>query len=250
MADLRIPEDKALEVFELAARLYARQNQNCSIEALLKAGSVADIPPEYIQKALSQLQAREEAVQARKRRREEYQQWLQIGSIAAVGVVLGWGVLIHDSLARAAHKVDAAWFQVETGFQPRVDLIPDLIEVTKGSARPAKDVVALLAQARQDYEVAATQPEKVAAAKEVNQALTQFQSTVLTTSQLPANQRYRGLQTELTSTKNELVVQCLRYNQSVVQYNEQLQTFPNSWVSKLLGFGPKPLFEASTPEAP
>lgn len=247
MADLRIPEDKALEVFELAARLYARQHQSYSARALSK--SAADIPPEYIQRALSQLQAREEAAQARKCRWEDRQQWVQIGGVAAVGVALGWGILTYNSLSKASQRVDSAWSQVETQFQARANLIPTLVDVTKDSARPAKDWAALLNQAFQNYNAAATQPEKVAAAEEINQALAQVQTTVLATPQLQSNQRYKGLQTNLTVSENRVAAECARYNQSVVQYNQQVQAFPSSLVVELLGFAPQPLFEISSQEA-
>ncbi|HEY9878537.1 MAG TPA: LemA family protein [Leptolyngbyaceae cyanobacterium] len=248
MADLRIPEDKALEVFELASQLYARQNQSYAADAGLKAGSAADIPPEYIHRALTQLQAREEAVQARKHRHQELRYWLQVGGVATAGVILGCGVLVYESLARASQRVDLAWSQVENQLQSRADLIPNLVGATLGSAQPAKDLATQLNQVRHHYDAAATQSEKVAAAENANQAFARFQASVLT-PQAQANPRYQGLKTKLMVTENRIAVERVRYNQFVVQYNQQVQAFPNSLVSDLLGFEPKPLFEASTPEA-
>ncbi|MBD2257882.1 LemA family protein [Pseudanabaena sp. FACHB-2040] len=250
MADLRIPEDKASEVFELAARLYARQNQSYTVEELVQAGSDASIPPEFIQKALNQLQAREEETRELKERARQHQKFLTLGGLALGAALLGWGALTYNSLSASAQTVDLAWAQVENQFQRRADLIPNLVNVTRSAAQQEQALVTQLTQARQEYENAVGQPEKLAAAEQVNQALTQFQTTVLSSPQFQSSQLYIGLQDELAGTENRIATERMRYNQAVSQYNHQVETFPTSLVSGPLGFESKPLFEATSREVP
>lgn len=250
MPDQRIPDQQASEVFELAARLYAQRSQSYSVEELVQAGSEVEIPPEYVQEALRQVQTREaqqQQQQQQTRERRKQLQWVAIG----VGVVLlGWVAWTYNALSNRAENVDLAWAQVENQFQRRADLIPNLVNVVQAGAQQERELVALLTQARQSYLTAETQADQVEAAEQITGALNQFQTYVVQNPQLQSNQLFIGLQDELAGTENRIAVERMRYNQSVSAYNRQLRSFPNVLVAPVLGFEPQPLFEAETAEPP
>jgi LemA protein len=242
----RIPDEKAAEVFELAARLYAQHDQSYSVDDLVRAGSEAQIPQEFIQEALQQIQAREiQQQQVRQRRRQ-----LQIVAIALGVIIIGWSALTYNSLSAAEQNVDLAWAQVENQLQRRADLIPNLVRVVQAGARQERDLVALLTQSRQNYLAANTPVARVEAAEQVSEAVNQFQTYIIQNPQLQSNQLFIGLQDELAGTENRLAVERMRYNQSVNAYNRRVRSFPNFFVAGLFGFQPRSLFEANSPETP
>jgi LemA protein len=244
MADLRIPDDKASEVFELAARLYVRQNQSYTVEELMQAGSAGSIPPEFIQRALTQLQAREEEVIELRARAQQHRQLVTLGSLIAGAIVLSWGIVTYYRLSLKAQRVEMAWAQVEHQFQRQADLIPSVINVTLSAANQDQSLVTQLTQARQTYETAVGRQEQVAAAGQVQQALAQFQTAVLTLPQAQTNPLYATLQNELAGSETRITVEQMHYNEVVGQYNQQVQTLPNALVARLSGFAPQPLLEA------
>jgi LemA protein len=244
LSNLRIPDEKAPEVFELAARLYAERSQSYSVDDLVAAGSEVQIPPEFVQEALRQIQVREAQQQQQQQQRAARRKQFSMVAIGAGVIVLGWLGWTYNALSGAAQNVDLAWAQVENQFQRRADLIPNLVNVTRSGAQQEQALVAQLTQARQNYLSADSQPEQVEAAEQITGALNQFQTYAIQNPQLQSNQLFVGLQDELAGTENRIAVERMRYNQSVGTYNRQVRSFPNSLVAPVFGFAPKPLFEA------
>lgn len=256
MANQRIPDDQADEIFQRAAELYAQQkgSQGYSTEDLMQAGAEAQIPPEFVQAAIAQvqqqhLQAQQQQQQQQQQARERRRQ-VSIGAIALGVVLAGWLMWAYNSLASAEQTVDLAWAQVENQFQRRADLIPNLVNVTQAGAQQERELVAQLTQSRQNYLAASTQTEQVEAAEQVTAALNQFQTYAIGNPQLQSNQLFVGLQDELAGTENRIAVERMRYNQAVAAYNRRVKAFPNTLVAPLLGFEAKPLFQATTSEPP
>lgn len=246
----RIPEQLAPEVFELASRLYAEQKQSYSTEDLVAAGSEVQIPPEYIQEALRQVQERQRQAQAQQAQAQARRRQLQLAAIGVGVLVAGWAALTYNALSGADQRVDAAWAQVENQLQRRADLIPNLVNATQAGAQQERELAQILTDARQTYLEAGTQSEQIAAAAAVNDALSQFQSYALQDPQLRGNQLFIGLQDELAGTENRIAVERMRYNQSVEAYNRRVRSFPNSVVATLFGFEPQPFFEATNTAVP
>lgn len=151
LANSRIPDEKAPEVFELAARLYAQQTQSYSTDDLVAAGSEVQIPPEFIQEALRQIQAKE--IQQQQQQQQQAKRRNQLGMVAiGAGVVIaGWLAWTYNSLSAAAQNTELAWAQVENQFQRRADLIPNLVNVTQAGAQQEQELARLLTSARQNY---------------------------------------------------------------------------------------------------
>lgn len=246
----KIPEEIAPEVLELASRYYANHTQSYSVSELVAAGKEADIPAEFIEQAIQDVQAKHKKQQEEQKRLVHLRQRLLLagaGIVAALTIWYGW---TYNSLQSSNTKVDAAWAQVENQLQRRADLIPNLVNVTKAYAKQEKELVSLLVRSRQAYLQATTPNQKAAATVQINQAIDRFGDYAVANPQLQSSQLFTNLQYELTGTENRLAVERMRYNQAVQTYNQKVQSFPNSLVANTFGFEKKEFFQATNTEVP
>jgi LemA protein len=165
----------------------------------------------------------------------------------------------YNSLVQADEQVKAAWAQVENVYQRRADLIPNLVNTVKGSAKHAESVLTEVAAAR----ASATQvklsaddlsdPAKVKAFEDAQAKLSGSLGRLLAVSEsypdLKANSAFRDLQAQLEGTENRITVERKRYNDSVREYNVLCREFPTLIAARIWGFRPKEPFKATSPGA-
>ncbi len=238
----RIPEEMAPDVLELASRYYAQHTQSYSAADLVAAGQEVDIPVEFIEQAIQDIQERQQQEQAAQQQLARFRQRLVTivaGILAISSIWTGW---TYNLIQSSGNTVEAAWAQVENQLQRRADLIPNLINITQPDAQQGKELVALLERSRQAYLQAATPQEKADAAVQMNQAIAGFTNYAVASYQLQSNQLLTNLQYELTGTENRLAVERRRYNQAVQAYNQKVQSFPNSLVANMFGFEKREFF--------
>lgn len=152
----------------------------------------------------------------------------------------------YNGLVRGQETVNTSWAQVEAQYQRRYDLIPQLVESTKGIFRQEQAVFIAIAEARTHY--AGTQPgtdERVEATNQVESALARLLVIVENYPQLQSNQTVLALMDELAGTENRIQVARNRYNDEVRIWNIHVKTFPRSLVAKMFGFEEKPFFEST-----
>jgi LemA protein len=247
--EIRIPEDIAPEVLTLASRYYTCSTQSYSVSELVQAGSEVQIPAEFIEQAIREIQAqREQQLEKQKRSRHMRQMLLKIGA-GIVAVSSLWSIWTYNSLSGEASKVDAAWAQVENQLQRRADLIPNLVSVTQAYAKHEQELVSLLVKSREAYLQAVTPNEKAAAIANVNQAIKRFGDYAAANPQLQSSQLFINLQYEIAGTENRIAVERMRYNNAVQSYNQQIQQFPNSVLANTFGFKSKSFFQTKTTSA-
>ena len=248
--EIRLPEDIAPEVLELASRYYAEHTLSYSASELVEAGKEAEIPAEFIEQAIQEIQAKRfSKLEHQKQARQQRQMFLKIGAGILAASAL-WSIWTYNSLSSAASQVEASWAQVENQLQRRADLIPNLVSVTQAYARQEKELVSLLVQSHEAFGQALTPEEKAAASSEVNQAFGRFLDYVAANPQWQSSQLFVNLQYELAGTENRLAVERMRYNRAVQAYNQKIQGFPNFLLAKALGFQNQSFFQATTTEAP
>jgi LemA protein len=242
----KISDKIASEVFELAAKLYAEQQSSYSYDQLIQAGQEAQIPPEIMQAALQQVNARHLELKQKQIQNQRRVQNIRLGLFAALSITLIWIIWLYNSLAVASQSVSEAWAQVENQLQRRADLIPNLVAITRAGAQHEQELVKLLTQARQNYLTASSQAEQIKAAEQLNRAINHFQVYAVQYPQLRSNELFVGLQDELAGTENRIAVERMRYNRSVSIFNKRISSFPTTLISPLMGFQPKPYFQASS----
>ena len=248
--EIRIPEDIAPEVLELASRYYAEQEKSYSPSELVEAATEAGIPPRFIEQAIKDVRAQhQQKLEQQKQERVHRQMLLKIGAAFLAAIAL-WNVWTYNSLSSAALKTEAAWAQVENQLQRRTDLIPNLVSVTQAYAQHEKELISLLVQSRQAYLQAVTSEQKANAIVEVDRAIGHFRNYAATNPQLQSSQLFVNLQYELAGTENRLAVERMRYNRTIQDYNQKIQGFPNSLIAKALGFEKQSFFQANTADVP
>ena len=140
--------------------------------------------------------------------------------------------------------VKAQWAQVENQLQRRNDLIPNLVESTKGFAQQERDVFNAIADSRAKLAGAQTTEQKIAAANEQSSALSRLLVVVENYPVLKSNETFARLMDELAGTENRIAVERMRYNERVQEYNTGRRQFPGVITAKIFSFKDYPLFEA------
>lgn len=235
MADLRIPEDKASEVFELATWLYQQQ----SGQPQLKQTAIADIPPQYIQRALNRLQAREEEARELAQRARLHRQCVGWGSLAVCGLLLSWLGLTYSRLNSAEKAVDLAWDQLEAPLQQRSQLAAQAVALSRQAAT-APAWAAPLAVAQQRYETASSPSAKVITAAALDH---QLQRLADQPAEPGLANGFAQLTADLSRTAESLALRQARYNRAAERYNQATQSFPTVLIARRLGFSPQPRLE-------
>ncbi len=177
---------------------------------------------------------------------------LLIGLGAVVLVAGMWLVGTYNGLVTSSQAIEGQWAQVQTQYQRRFDLIPNLVESTKGVLTQEQEVFGQIAEARQGYAGAATTEAQVQAAGELDSALSRLLVIVENYPELKSNETVQGLMAELAGTENRISVERMRFNEAVGAYNVKVKTIPTSLVAGMFGFSEKPFFAAveTAQEAP
>ena len=140
--------------------------------------------------------------------------------------------------------IKAQWAQVENQLQRRNDLIPNLVETTKGFAQHEEAVYKDIADARSKLLAAKSPDETIAAANQQTSALGRLLAVVENYPQLKSNEQFNRLMDELAGTENRLAVERMRYNEAVQAYNTSRGQFPSNLTAKMFGFKEYPFFQA------
>ncbi len=169
-------------------------------------------------------------------------------AMAVTVLAVALGGCGYNRMVEMRERVDSAWAQVENQLQRRTDLIPNLVEVTKGYAAHEREIFQRVADARARMLAGGTREEKMAAANEMTGVLGRLLAIAERYPDLKANQQFARLSDELAGTENRIAVERMRYNDAVRDYNAFIKSFPNLLYASAVGFEPQKYFEAP-PEA-
>ena len=182
-----------------------------------------------------------------------------IGALVVVAIVLGlWGMGQYNGLVGAEQDVAKQWSQVESVYQRRADLIPNLVATVKGAANFEQETLTKVVEARAKVgQVTAeagaeilNDPAKFQqfqqAQDQLSSALSRLLVVVERYPELKAVANFTDLQHQLEGTENRITVERQRFNEVAKTYNTMLKTVPRAWFVKLLGwkFQEKPYFQA------
>lgn len=150
--------------------------------------------------------------------------------------------------------VTTQWANVETQYQRRADLIPNLVNTVKGFADQEKDVLVGVTEARSKASSVQIDPSNLNAASlqqfqqaqdQLSGALSRLLVTVERYPDIKSNQNFLELQAQLEGTENRIAVERRRYNETVQAFNTYLRRFPNNMLAGMYGFERRPQFAAS-----
>ena len=154
----------------------------------------------------------------------------------------------YNTFVSQEETIKTQWAQVENQLQRRNDLIPNLVETTKGVAQQERDVFGQIAESRAKLAGAQTPEQTMQAANEQSSALSRLLVVVENYPQLRSNETFNRLMDELAGTENRIAVERMRYNERVQEYNTLRRQFPSNITAGIFGFREYPVFNAP-PEA-
>lgn len=155
-----------------------------------------------------------------------------------------WAMGMYNSMVTASAGVDAQFANVDSVYQRRADLIPNLVESVKGYMAYEGKTLTAVTEARSAWAKAGTVDEKIAAGTSMDSAISRLLVTMEAYPQLKASESTNKLMDELAGTENRISVERMRYNEVVKSYNTMIKYFPGSVIANMGGFREKPYFEA------
>jgi LemA protein len=160
--------------------------------------------------------------------------------VLLIGIAL---VVLYNRLVQFRNRVDNAWAQIEVQLKRRWDLIPNLVETVRGYAAHERGTFDSVTQARARAQQAQTPAETAQAEGILGAALGRLFAVAEAYPELQADENFRQLQDELAGTENRIAVSRQVYNDSVLTFNNAVQTFPGLVIAGPFGFAVREFYE-------
>jgi len=181
--------------------------------------------------------------------------WITLGVVVLLVFVLGvTSCASYNGLVSKSQAVDAQWGQVQTVYQRRLDLIPNLVATVAGSANFEKSTLEAVTNARASVgkvsmpASAPDDPAKLAEFQQAQAAVSSSLSRLLVVAEnypaLKSTDGFRQLQAQLEGSENRISVEREKFNDAVRAYNTSVHSFPSMFFASWFGFHDKPYFSA------
>ncbi|MCD6363960.1 MAG: LemA family protein [Synergistetes bacterium] len=168
--------------------------------------------------------------------------------LIALLIIAGVFIILYNRLIVLKNRVDNAWAQIEVQLKRRADLIPNLVETVKGYASHEKEVFENVTKARSAILSAKTPKEYAQAEGELTSALKTLFAVAEAYPELKANANFQELQKQLEETENKIAYARQFYNDTVLMYNNAIETFPGVLFARLFNLQRKEFFEIEEAE--
>ena len=157
----------------------------------------------------------------------------------------------YNGMVSSRESVNTAWSKVESQYQRRSDLIPNLVNTVKGAANFEQETLTKVVEARAkatQIKVDANNPDDIAkfqqAQSEVSSSLSRLLAVAENYPQLKATENFRDLQSQLEGTENRITVARNDFNDAAKSYNTKVKSFPTNLLAGMFGFKERPYFES------
>ena len=173
--------------------------------------------------------------------------------IGAIALVIFWGIGIRNGFVGSEQNVNEKWANVETVYQKRANLIPNLERTVKSYAKFEQETLTKVIEARSKATQVTIDPTNMteadlaklqAAQGELSGALSRLMAVVEQYPNLKADQQFIDFQREYTAIENSIRAETVNYNAAVKEYNTSIKVFPNNIIANFSNFKEKPLFKA------
>jgi LemA protein len=169
--------------------------------------------------------------------------WIVIVSLVVLALIAIILVALYNRFVRLRNRVDNAWAQIDVQLKRRQDLIPNLVETVKGYAAHERETFQNVTEARTAAQRAQTPAESAQTEGLLGQALGRLLAVAEAYPELQADENFRELQEELAETENRIAVSRQVYNDTVLTYNNAIQTVPGVIVAGPFGFREREFFD-------
>ena len=165
--------------------------------------------------------------------------WIVILIVIVLGIIF-----LYNYLVRLNIRCQNAWSQIDNQLKRRADLIPNLVEVTKGYAKHESEVLTNIAKIRSE----STMSQMALQSEKVSNSLNNLLAVAEGYPDLKANEVFKNLQIELTGTEDKIAFARQFYNDTVQHYNSAIMMFPSNIIAKMFNFKSSKMFEADENE--
>ena len=167
--------------------------------------------------------------------------------LAVIGIVVlltvGWFISVYNTLVKLRNRVQNSWAQLDVQLKRRFDLIPNLVETVKGYAAHEKDVLEKVTQARSMVQSAQSLEQRQQAENMLTDTLRSLFAVAEAYPQLQANQNFMELQRELSDLEAKIAFARQFFNDTTMNYNTEIQSFPNNILAGMFNFQAMPYFQ-------
>jgi LemA protein len=168
--------------------------------------------------------------------------------VTALAIVM-WAAGVYNGMVNVEEEATTALANVQSSYQRRADLIPNLVETVKGYATHEKETLEGVITARSKATDVTLTTDNIQEYQKVQGELSQALGRLIAISEaypeLKANESFQSLQVQLEGTENRINVARNQYNEAVQQYNITIRRFPNSLLAGIFGFEKMNKFEAA-----
>ena len=168
--------------------------------------------------------------------------------IAIIVILVIWYVVTYNSLISLRNRVKDQWSQIDVQLKRRADLIPNLVETVKGYAKHEKSTLDEVINARNSFNSASTKEEEIKANGELTGMLNRLFALSEAYPDLKANQNFVSLQNDLRDIEDKISTMRQFYNDTVLTYNNKVQTIPSNIVASIAHFKEEEFFEINEKE--
>ena len=170
--------------------------------------------------------------------------WITVGVIA---IIVLYVIAVYNGLVARRNQAREAWATIDTQLKRRYDLIPNLVETVRASAKHEKETLSAVTTAR-NAAMAANGPTSGDAQNKLTQTLKSLFAVAESYPDLKANENFLELQRELADTENKIQATRQFYNTVVMSLNTQIEQFPSNIVARMFGIMPEKMFEMDDAE--
>lgn len=171
--------------------------------------------------------------------------WIVVGIVVVLLIIVA---ATYNSLVVLRNKKDDQWSQIDVQLKRRADLIPNLVETVKGYAKHESSTLEEVIQARNSFVSSKTPEEEMKNSNMLTEAVSKLFALAESYPDLKANQNFLSLQNDLKDTEEKIALARQFYNDTVLTYNNKVQTVPTNIVASLFGFKKAEFFEIQESE--
>jgi LemA protein len=172
--------------------------------------------------------------------------WIIVAVVVVLALIV---VYLYNKLVRLRNRTENAWAQVDVQLRRRYDLIPNLVETVKGYAAHEQQTFEEVTRARTAAQQAQGVEQQASAENALTAAIGRLFAVAEAYPQLRATENFQKLQDELSDTESKIAVSRQVYNDTVLTYDNAIQSVPTNLLAGAFGFESRPYFEIDEPAA-
>jgi LemA protein len=164
--------------------------------------------------------------------------------LVVIAVIAIWIIGAYNSFITLTQQIENQWAQVETQYQRRIDLIPNLVNTATGYMQFERSLLEEITALRTQWMSTTDIDDKVNIGNALDSALGRLIAVYENYPQLQAVQPVASLMNQLEGTENRIAVERMRFNEKVREYNTAILVFPSNILANMFGFSQRPYFES------